>query len=138
MGKDSFRENSPNFIDEALGRGFDCEIDLWGAGAVLHLGHDAPQFAVELGWLRDRADNLWVHCKNHDAIVAVHEQPLNWFFHENDAYTLTSRGFIWAFPGQPVVGSNTVSLWFGDADPTDEEAVKESWGICGDFVGAWK
>lgn len=138
VGEDASRENMPEFVDKALERGFDCEVDLWGVGASLYLGHDGPQTPIEVGWLNERTDKLWVHCKNRDAIVAIHQESLNWFFHQNDPYTLTSKGFVWAFPGQPVAGLKTVSVWFGEADPINELPLKGSWGICGNFVGAWK
>ena len=45
------RENSPEYIDEAIKLGFDVEIDVRTKDGELWLGHDEPQYKVSEMWL---------------------------------------------------------------------------------------
>jgi hypothetical protein len=102
-GKEPERENSPDFIDEAIKLGFDVEIDVWRIDVKWFLGHDSPEYEIDLNWLFDRSDNLWCHAKNLNALHdMIHYPKLNCFWHEEDRYTLTSHGFIWTYPDQPI------------------------------------
>jgi hypothetical protein len=96
-------ENSPKYIDEAIEKEFDVEIDVnFDKGALL-LGHDEPTYKVTLDWLLDRQKHLWCHAKDLEALTNLLNCPsINCFWHQEDKYTLTSRGHIWAYPGQPV------------------------------------
>lgn len=131
------RENSPQYLDEALMGGFDCEIDFWVLDGVMKLGHDHGQYPIDLGWLRDRQKRLWIHCKNPEAVAMMANESFNWFFHNTDAYTLTSEGYVWSYPGAPFVGSKAVIVYFGRHDPTRGGDISSAYGICGDFVGRW-
>ena len=94
-------ENSPEYIDAAISQGFDVEIDIWVDENGIHLGHDCPQYDCTIEWLNERAERLWIHCKNSDALNLCVDSGLHCFFHHADDYTMTSRGYVWAFPGQP-------------------------------------
>lgn len=131
-------ENSLDYVDRALNRGFDVEIDLWGEGGSLFLGHDQPQYPVSINWLENRLAWLWVHCKNRGALEVASETALNWFFHDSDAYTVTSQGYIWSYPGSEPVGKKCVALWFGPEDPTGSYSSNEPFAICGDYVDSWR
>jgi len=53
-GKFESYENEPNYIDMAIKKGFDVEIDIWCIDNLIYLGHDKPQYGIDFGWLRDR------------------------------------------------------------------------------------
>lgn len=135
-------ENSPSYIDSAISLGFDVEVDVWMIDDQLMLGHDFPQYLVKLDWLESRSSHLWIHCKNIDAIVFFSKNDafyglksisLNFFWHETDRVTLTSKGAIWAFPGgQPIYGSIAVMPEIHNDDITD------CFGVCSDFVMNYK
>jgi len=111
-GPNSETENLPSHIDRIYHQyGFHSEIDLWrvydkATGPSLFLGHDYPQHQVDSDWLRMRSNILWIHCKNIEALAMFQNHPygkdFNYFWHEEDAYTLTSKGWIWAYPGKKV------------------------------------
>lgn len=118
---------------EALAMGFDVEIDVWYTDSKLWLGHDKPQYEVTLQWINERKEKLWMHCKNIQAIEFFnwfrHDNKLNCFWHETDTVTLTSRGYIWAYPGtQPIENSITV------LPEIHKEDIRQSLGICSDFI----
>lgn len=105
-------ENEPSFINRAINLGFDVEIDLWYQNNTLFLGHDQPQYEIDLNWLRERITRIWIHCKNIEAVNYLHQSnyPFNYFWHENDKMTMTSRGYIWCFPGTYTEKGITVEL----------------------------
>jgi len=90
------RENSPDYIDEAISKGYDVEIDVRFKDGELWLGHDRPEHGVSLEWLIERKENLWIHVKEYEALIRIIETDLRFFCHEQDKYTLTSNGYIWS------------------------------------------
>jgi hypothetical protein len=137
-GKLIERENHPDYIDEAITLGYDVEIDVWGIDGELFLGHDNPQYKTDFDWLTQRSSNLWIHCKNIDALLYFTDidyslELFNYFWHENDTVTLTSENWIWAFPGkQPINGSIAVLPEIYNDD------VSEVAGICSDYIENYK
>lgn len=99
-GKIEKCENEPTYIDLAISKGYDVEVDVWYKDNILWLGHDEPQYGVDFLWFRDRSTKLWVHCKNIEAITFFKncEYQINYFWHETDTITLTSLNYIWAYP----------------------------------------
>ncbi len=96
----SDQENSPTYIDSALSLGFDAEIDLWYERSSLFLGHDFPQYSTCIEWLMERSQKLWIHSKSIETIFYLsHHLNLNYFFHNKDEVTLTSKNFLWTSPG---------------------------------------
>ena len=95
-------ENNPFYIDTAIKQGYDVEIDIRGSFQDgFYLGHDEPQYQVEPDWLFERAEKLWIHAKSIEAFYSLTQQvtAFNVFWHQEDYYTLTTRNFIWAYPG---------------------------------------
>ena len=132
-GPDKNLENRPYQINSALGRGFDCEIDLWVFDDRLYLGHDGPQYNITEDFLQQ--SGLWIHCKNLAALIYCQfKKELNFFWHENDSYTLTSLGYIWSYP-EKELGKNSVMLMPEWADPTFEKiTTADCYAICSDYV----
>ena len=124
-------ENEPTYIDLAITKDYDVEVDVWYKDNTLWLGHDKPDYSVDLIWFIDRLSKLWVHCKNIDAVIYFKEcgYPVNYFWHENDTITLTSLNHIWAFPNkQPIKNSIAVMPELHNDD------VSSAMGVCSDFV----
>jgi len=128
------RENHPDYIDEAISLGYDVEIDVWCKKDNLYLGHDNPQYEINLKWLNNRKDKLWIHCKNHDCLVYFNTledmgDDYNYFWHQEDDITLTSMNFMWVYPGkQPIPNSIAVLPEWKDDD------VSQCMGICSDYI----
>lgn len=97
-GPDDKLENQPENINLTLSKGFDCEIDVWKIKNEWFLGHDGPTYKVE-EWFLYR-EGLWLHCKNLDALYELTGSPLNYFWHQEDDFTLTSKHYIWTYPGK--------------------------------------
>jgi hypothetical protein len=127
------KENYPEYIDEAITAGFDVEVDIWLVDKRLYLGHDEPQYEIDNEWLVDRVDKLWVHCKNVEALNWIRNTILHYFWHENDTLTLTSKQYVWVYPGkQPIFESIAVM------PEIHNDRVNKCAGICSDFVEDYK
>jgi len=127
-------ENQPNTIRTALSKGYECEVDLWVVDGQYYLGHDEPQYNVTLDFLK--TPGLWIHAKS---LAALHwltqsDLGLNYFWHENDSYTLTSKGYIWTYPGKSLT-DRSVMVMPEMADPTLANTKGVTcYAICSDFV----
>jgi len=90
-------ENSPKHINKAINTGFDVEIDVWYLDGKFILGHDSPQYEIDGKFLLN--SNLWCHAKNIEALNNMLSIGAHCFWHQEDFVTLTSKGFIWTYPG---------------------------------------
>lgn len=129
-GANPSEENRPGYIDQAIHSGFDVEVDIWSVDGDLYLGHDEPQYLISLNWLNERIDKLWIHCKNTIAVERFYTvDTFNYFWHQEDTLTLTSKGYIWAYPGkQPIFNSIAVMPEIYN-DP-----INLCLGVCSDYV----
>jgi hypothetical protein len=94
-GKIPEMENSPEYINNAIKRGFDVEVDVWSENDF-YLGHDSPKYKINFDYLTNK--KIWCHCKNEECIEKLINTDVHFFWHENDKLTLTSKNFIWAYP----------------------------------------
>lgn len=133
-GKFTDLENKPEYIDRAISQGYDVEIDVRIIKDKIFLGHDGPQYEIDLNFLLQRQNNLWCHCKNLESMILT-SHGLHCFAHDKDDYVFTSRGIAWAYPGKPI-NKNTITVL---PEITDIKIYKQSClGICSDFVEMWK
>jgi len=73
---------------------------------------------------------LWCHAKNLQAFEALLKVGVHCFWHQEDDYTLTSKGIIWAYPGKAVTENSICVMperFNSDIDPN-------CLGICSDTV----
>lgn len=122
------RENSPEQIDRALALSYDVEVDLWVVDNAPWLGHDGPECRVSQNFLKSRSDKLWVHCKNHDCLDYAKSLNLNYFFHENEPYAVTSDGFLWCHPSSVVLKNSVAVL-----PEINDKDIGQAYGVCTDF-----
>jgi hypothetical protein len=132
-GPDKQLENSPAQIGKALSMGFDCEVDLRYIDGKFMLGHDTPDYLVDFEFLEQ--PGLWIHAKNLDALyVLTAVNKLNFFWHQEDDYTLTSQRYIWTYPGKPLTKDSVMVM--PEWNDTEFLNIKDSmcYGICSDYV----
>jgi len=132
-GPNTHRENSINYIMEAIEIGFDVEVDLWVKDG-LYLGHDYPHYPIDTSFLSNQ--KLWIHCKNIEAVKFCKEMKIetNYFYHQNDDVVLTSNGFLWTNPGQELTSYSIAVM----PEIRDFNNINISYGICSDFIEKYK
>ena len=152
------RENTKEYIQEALDLGFHVEIDIWREDNKLYLGHDRAENEVEEQWLLDRRKKILVHAKNPEALFYLtrssisRDECLSVFFHENDRYTIIQNGrnnlgvlvdgLIWADDTTNLNSKCVVPIlhkmdWDKLNHPDNRSAQiskQKVWGICSDYI----
>jgi hypothetical protein len=130
-------ENTIESINDALSLGFDVEVDIWRKDNSIWLGHDFPQHYLFEHWqshgqnfLDDK--RIWFHTKNLEALhyMKLYHPTSNFFWHQNDDYTLTSSGKIWTFPEKSLCGESIIVAL--DHDQIDYAMQYPIYGICTD------
>jgi hypothetical protein len=121
-------ENHPDHIETALAHDFDVEIDVWKVNEVeWYLGHDEPQYRIDFDFLQN--DKLWCHAKNIDALYGMMVGGVHCFWHQKDAVTLTSKGYLWNYPNTQITNKSICVLPELQIADTENCA-----GICSDFI----
>lgn len=125
-GPDEKLENNPFHILE-LTKKLDVEIDLWVIKNELFLGHDNPTYKIDQDFFNSK---MWVHCKNIEASEFMFRKEWNWFWHDNDKMTITSKGNIWCFPNIFLENGITVMKNYTKDLP-------KIYGICTDYASKY-
>jgi len=128
-------ENSPKYIQEALNFGLDVEIDVWFVKNQLFLGHDEPQYEIDLDYLKN--EKFWCHAKNPDALRLMLDNEIHCFWHDKDKFTLTSKGIPWCYPQNHINGGVVVFqdlTSFSSVSSSYSEISKNLHGICSDYI----
>ena len=124
-GQDLSRENHIWAINECVLAGFDVEVDLWFEDG-LYFGHDKPENSVTKDYLLNMYNNLWIHAKNLKAVEWLYDmKEFNWFWHQTDMMTLTSKGIPWCYPGHYVSTGITVELEY--------KIIPKIYGVCTNY-----
>lgn len=139
-GANTEKENSPQYIEEAIDRGFHVEVDVWCIKNELYLGHDMPQYRIDELFLLQRHKVLWIHCKNLEALdYLLKHRNLNVFVHDKDMATLTSHNYVWTYPGCKYYPQNSICVMpeWEVSDVTRAES-QNYVGVCSDYVESIK
>ena len=125
------KENSPNYINEAIESGYNVEIDIWLINNKWYLGHDNPTYEIKYNFLFD--SRFWLHTKNGEAFYKLLNDKnynFNVFWHTTEDWILTSKGYIWTYPNKFLYENSICVLpelgYNGD--------LKKCHGICSDYI----
>jgi len=140
-GPDLLKENHPDQIKKVLDLGFDVEIDVWEKEHKFLLGHDSPVYEV-LIWESLFEKRIWVHCKNLkilDFLIRYnYYSDGNFFWHQEDDFTLTNKNYIWTYPGKELTHNSILVLPEQvNIEPKDMKD-KNIYGVCTDYPIKWK
>jgi len=138
-GPDKSRENGIAAMHECIAMGLDVEVDVWADDKTgkVYLGHDHPARSIALDELAAQSGRLWLHCKNLPALraLAARDGDFNFFWHQSDDYTLTSKNHIWAYPGNACAPNSIIVMpeWNREIGKLGELAEMNCHGICTDY-----
>ena len=127
-GKDPTSENKPDYILDAINKGFHCEIDVWFNDGNLFLGHDNKDTKIDISFLKN--EKLWCHAKNLKALELMLKNNIHCFWHEDDLVTLTSRGWTWCHPKCKDGGEKSIIV----KPEINKIDYNNFTGICSDYV----
>lgn len=128
-------ENSPYYIQQALDKGFNVEVDVWCYEDIFYLGHDFPDYRIEKSFLEN--EMLWCHAKSPLALEKMLSNPkIHCFWHQNDDFTLTSKGYIWTYPGKMILESRSIAV-IPEYHPEVWD-ISKAYGVCSDFIENYK
>ena len=125
------KENTCDYIIEAIEKNYDVEIDVWFKSGELFLGHDSPKEKIKLFFLKTNKNKLWIHCKNIEALGYLKDE-YNCFFHDSDDAVLTSKNFIWTFSGKKITNKSIAVL--PEKCNYSEKELNKCVGICSDYI----
>lgn len=135
-GPDELRENSPEQIKDALSKGFDVEIDVWKLNNKWFLGHDGPTYETTFDFINDLG--VWAHCKNLDALYhfTTTEDIIfcDYFWHQEDDFTLTATGIIWTYPGKHLTNQSIAVVPERCENYWEYVKTVDIYGVCTDYV----
>ena len=124
-------ENNPNYINAALKLGYEVEVDVRFENGKFFLGHDLSQYHVDIQFLLN--SKIWCHAKTKEALEALEKIKAHYFWHQEDDYTITSKGYIWTYPGKKLFHKSICGL----PEKHDYENFN-CLGICSDFIEKYK
>ena len=126
-GRNPNLENGQRYCQAAIDAGYNVEIDVHFYDGILWTGHDRPQYRVDDDFLLQ--EEVWCHAKDIMALRRLLELETHCFFHQNDPVTLTSKGYMWTYPTQPLTEKSIC------VKPEIQLiALKHSAGICSDVI----
>lgn len=120
-------ENNPGYVLRAIDAGYEVEIDVWYIDDHFFLGHDNPDYIIESSFLLNK--KLWCHAKNIQALEQLIKLGAHCFWHEEDDCTLTSKGFLWTYPGKELT-EMSICVMPGD----NNYKFTNCYGVCSDYV----
>ena len=126
-GIEKDNENNPDYINQAISRGYDVEVDVRYESGQFFLGHDFNQFKVNEEFLLN--NKLWCHAKTNEALIALDRIKAHYFWHQEDDYTITSKGFFWTYPGKKLLQKSICVL----PEKSNYDKI-DCLGICSDFI----
>ena len=131
-GEDTLLENNPAQVKKLLDLGIDVEIDVSYNGRFF-LGHDGSRYEVDLDFLKQ--SGLWCHAKDSMAFELMLQNNVHCFWHQQDDYTLTSRGIIWAYPSKEIHNLHQSVLLFPEniSSGLTNTQQERLYAICTDF-----
>ena len=126
-GQNSDIENHPDQIKFLLSKNINIEIDIRYHKNKLYLGHDEPMYEITKDFLLNK--NLWCHAKDFKSLEEMSKIKCHYFWHQEDDYTITSKGFIWVYPGKPLIKNSICVI-----PEKHENDYSFCYGICTDYI----
>lgn len=129
-GSEPYKENTKEYITDALHRGFMVEVDVWIDGGGFILGHDglSRKQYVSATWFNDK--NLLIHCKTPETFAELAKNPdLHLVYHEGGIAS-TSKGYLFTAPGLPITERSIAVM--PELSPLWD--FSKAYAVCTDYV----
>tara|TARA_Y100001938_G_C8024976_1_gene397476 strand:- start:49 stop:474 length:426 start_codon:yes stop_codon:yes gene_type:complete len=126
-GRNPQLENGEDYCQAAIDAGYNVEVDVWVYDDIFWTGHYSPHHKVGNDFFLK--EEVWCHAKDIETLKRLLELGAHCFFHQNDNVTLTSKGYIWTNPTQPLTEKSICVL--PELQTID---IKGCAGVCSDYI----
>ena len=128
------KENRPSYIDSAIQLNYEVEVDLRFINGEFWLGHDTPQYKIEIPWMVKRKQYLWFHCKDKNSVIELINlnKEFKFFCHTNDNFVLTNTNKIWVHDLEGVI-NNTCIIPLINMEEIIRIKERRAYAICTDY-----
>jgi hypothetical protein len=120
-------ENQPEYLINAINEGFNVEVDVRFEFGEFFLGHDFSQYKINEKFLC--SNKVWCHAKTPETLTALKKINAHYFWHQEDDYTITSKGYFWTYPNKRLI-PESICVLPEMCDYKQFDCV----GICSDFI----
>lgn len=128
-------ENQPDYIQDTIILGYDVEIDVRMKEGQLYLGHDYAQYKIELEWLIERRDKLWIHTKDFESLDLLIDKGLRVFFHEQERQTIINNtNLIWSHDLESISTKSIIPLLNTQSIEKYGHLAQNVYGVCSDYL----
>lgn len=109
-GIDPLKENSPEYVKDALNQGFHVVVDVWLVGRQhFCYGIRKPSFfPITVEFLK--SNKIICHAKTVETLERLMLERVHCFIHDRDDYVLTNGGIIWTSPGKPITTRSVFTM----------------------------
>lgn len=149
-GKNYKRENSQDYIQEALDAGYHVEMDILHHGGEFLHGHEwgGTKGNVDPHFLSVNCQKLLIHCKDRESVLfcaASNLSPLNYFYHDRDDFAISS--YMWLIAHSKVADliafNNDKNLdgsicMLPEKFGISKDVLKNCAGVCSDIISFYK
>ena len=136
-GINNKKENTIEYINQALEEDFDVEIDVFYYKNEFWFGHDEPINRIKNTKILN-SENIWTHAKNIDAAYNLLKfKNANFFWHQEDNITLTSKNFLWTYPNQQLT-QKSICVLPEIQKSLSIEMLNKIYGICSDNIDFYR
>lgn len=130
-GINNQRENSPDYVKEALDKGYYVVVDVWAIGKHLAIGTHYAQHVVSIDFLQN--PRIFARTNNVSTLTSLLESKVHCFLNIQDS--LTNGGLLWrGYPTLEVTPRCIVYMpeWMlGDINKVHDVICT---GICSNFI----
>ena len=129
-GKDPKKENTVEYLLEAVQAGYCIKTDLWVIKGRLVTGTDFPAHGINLE--KFEKDKLLIQARNLPALLFLLENGYHCFCRESDDIVLTNKNFVLSFNNSLIPKCIVMN---------PEENIVSDWnnylGLCSDFISGY-
>jgi hypothetical protein len=132
-GMNPVKENSPEYVQSALNKGFHVVVDVWLVGrAHLSLGAEQPRFPTTIEFLTE--NNIVCRAKSAETLEYLLVKGAHCFMHDKDNHVLTNGGLIWTAPGKPIMSRSILTMPEHVLPDISSLALLTCAGVCSDRI----
>lgn len=116
---------------------YDVEIDVRKTKYtnIIGLGHDKSQEFIAFHLLNIWKNRLWIHAKDIATFNFMMKHNFNTFIHDFDDCALTTKGYLWIYPGVTIEGDKSIAVLPEEIKPKNLE---KAYAICTDDILFWE